>query len=134
VAPQSTFSGQSNAGTSSTGAGGQPQIDPNADVPVERAERQPVESTPPAQPGPGDDTPESTEKEEYDPYKVEETDGATYFEAPKLHDPNDRTVQRSIAPVKTALYKQPASYRSVSSTGRITAAQAQADATGWTSN
>jgi hypothetical protein len=132
-APQ-TFGNQSTTTSGSTNTGGAPQIDPNANVPTERAERQPVESTPPAQPGPTDDATEGTETDEYDPYKVKESDGSTYFEAPKLHDPNDRTANRSIAPVKTALYKQPATYRSVSSTGRITAAQAQADAAGWTSN
>ena len=30
-----------------------------------------------------------------------------YFEAPKLFSPNDRTAQRSIAPVKMAVYEQP---------------------------
>jgi hypothetical protein len=54
------------------------------------------------------------------------------FEAPKLHDPNDRTAQRSIAPVKTALYREPVRYHNVS-TRRVTAEQARQDAIGWTS-
>jgi hypothetical protein len=57
---------------------------------------------------------------------------ATYFEAPKLFNPNDRTASRVAAPVHNAIYEKPASYRQVS-TGPITAAQAQQDAAGWTS-
>jgi hypothetical protein len=57
---------------------------------------------------------------------------ANYFEAPKLFNPNDRSAARVAAPVRTAVYEKPVSYQRVS-TGRITAAQAQQDAAGWTS-
>jgi hypothetical protein len=67
-----------------------------------------------------------------DIYKVEQKDSGAYLEPLKLHDPNDRTAQRHIAPVKTALYKQPVAYRNVS-TKRVTAEQARQDAIGWTS-
>jgi hypothetical protein len=84
-----------------------------------------------AQPAPGDDT---TEDPEVAPYKVN-SESSTYFEAPKLHDPNDRTAQRGVlAPVKTAIYKQAAGYRSVAAQPqRVTAEQAQQDAIGWAS-
>jgi hypothetical protein len=58
---------------------------------------------------------------------------ATYFEAPKLFNPNDRTASRVAAPVRNALYEKPVSYRPASFTGHITAAQVQEDAAGWTS-
>ncbi len=57
---------------------------------------------------------------------------ANYFEAPKLFHPGDRSAARVAAPVRTAVYEKPVSYQRVS-TGRITAAQAQQDAAGWTS-
>jgi hypothetical protein len=65
---------------------------------------------------------------------VKKGDNSTYNEAPKLFSPQDRTAQRNIAPVHNALYKQPASYREVS-TARIvvTAEQAHKDAIGWSS-
>jgi hypothetical protein len=66
-----------------------------------------------------------------DPYKVE-GDSSTYFQAPKLFDPSDRTAQRSIAPVTTALYEKPVSYRQVS-TQPISRQQAERDAAGWVS-
>jgi hypothetical protein len=103
-------------------------------VPERREEQKPpADDNSVVQPAPGEDTTNgSTETDVEDPYKVDNTNNSTYFEPPALHDPNDRAVQRSIAPVKTALYKQAASYRSVS-TGRVTAQQAQRDAAGWSS-
>jgi hypothetical protein len=53
-----------------------------------------------------------------------------------LFNPNDRTAKRgSIAPVRTAVYEQPVSYRSTStaSRGPVTDAQAKIDAQGWSS-
>jgi hypothetical protein len=62
------------------------------------------------------------------------TDNATYLEPPKLFDPKDRTAQRKIAPVRTALYEQPVGYQRISARHtRITAEQAKRDAAGWTS-
>jgi hypothetical protein len=70
-----------------------------------------------------------------DPYEVK-GDSSTYFQAPKLFDPNDRTAQRSHAggtrPVTTALYEKPVSYRNVVAQ-RITAEKAALDAAGWVS-
>jgi hypothetical protein len=67
-------------------------------------------------------------------YDVKKSDNSTYLEAPKLFNPRDRTAQRNIAPVHTALYQQPASYQQISTTRTVvTAEQAQKDATGWTS-
>jgi hypothetical protein len=88
----------------------------------------PVENTatPPAQPA----QPASSHPE----YDIKKNDNSTYFEAPKLFSPQDRTAQRSIAPVHNALYKQPASYRQVSTAPTIvTAEQARKNAIGWTS-
>jgi hypothetical protein len=68
-------------------------------------------------------------------YDVKKGDNSTYLEAPKLFSPQDRTAQRgSIAPVHNALYKQPASFRQVSTaTTTVTAEQAHKDAEGWSS-
>jgi hypothetical protein len=105
----------------------QPSV-PEGTPAIERQEQKPpVNGTPETQPSPGDD---STEDPEVAPYLKGEN--STYFEPPKLHDPNDRTAQRAIAPVKTALYKQLVAYRNVS-TQRVTAEQARQDAIGWTS-
>lgn len=107
----------------STGA---PTIEPSADVPMQREEQKPTTNGTPQdiQPAPGDDT--------NDPYDTSNGDSGAYFQAPKLFDPNDRAAQRRIAPVTTALYHKPVSYRSVS-TRPITVQQAQQDAAGWTS-
>jgi hypothetical protein len=92
--------------------------------------RKPVEGTDqnaqPATPGPGEETNGSG--------TTTEAENATYFEAPKLFNPKDRTASRSIAPVRTALYEQPATMRPASA-GRvvITKEQAERDAEGWTS-
>ena len=89
--------------------------------------------SPDVQPAPGSDT------EGFDPYhpdKVNKSDSSTYFEAPKLFNPKDRTAKHTgIAPVRTAIYEQPVTYRKTSTTtrGPITAAQAQQDAIGWSS-
>jgi hypothetical protein len=57
-----------------------------------------------------------------------------YFEAPKLFSPNDRTAQRSIAPVKMAVYEQPIRHLHVSAKSAVvTAEQAERDAAGWRS-
>ncbi len=102
-----------------------PTIDQNQQSPPQNTYRKiPTDSAQPQiQPQPGTN----------DPYDVKKNDNATYFEAPKLF-PKDRTAQRSIAPVRTALYEQPVSYHQISTArGTITAQQAQQDAIGWTS-
>ena len=72
-----------------------------------------------------------------DPYYVPpKKEGSTYFEAPQLFSPNDRTAQRGVlAPVRTAVYKQPVSYQKTSATSHrtITAAHSAQDAIGWSS-
>lgn len=112
---------------------GQPQIPANVPTPEERstlkvpddASKQPAEPAPPA----GTSVPPA----EASP--ASEGSNAQYFEAPELFNPKDRTAQRSIAPVRTALYKQPVGYQQISapSSERITAEQARRDAVGWTS-
>jgi hypothetical protein len=82
----------------------------------------PIENPNQAPPKSGNTTPVETKKPE----------NSSYFEAPKLFYPKDRTAQRSIAPVRTAIYEQPASYRQVSTVRtKTTAEQAQQDAIGW---
>jgi hypothetical protein len=104
--PQSTYSQRPADGTNSVL---QPQ-------PQQQQQQQPQQ-------------PSSTHPE-YDVKK----DSSTYLEAPKLFNPNDRTAQRSIAPVHTAVYNKPAGSRPISTApARITAEQAQRDAAGWTS-
>lgn len=114
---------------SATGASEKPALPADSSVPGEQQQNKPPTNGAESQPGPGEDTGATPEKELY---KVENTDSATMFQAPKLHDPNDRTALRSIAPVKNALYKQPVSYRDVSMR-RVSAEQARQDAIGWTS-
>jgi hypothetical protein len=107
--------------------GSAPGIDPNASVPLQREEQKPAANG--TSPGPGDDVNQTPPSE--DPYKVEKTDSST-LNAPKLFDPNDRTAQRSIAPVKTAVYWQSVAHRQVS-TQRVTAEQVRQVAAGWSS-
>jgi hypothetical protein len=119
-------------GDSTSGSGTDSRPTVPSDVPeTERREGQKPANGTETQPGPGTDT-NGTPVE--DPYDVKNSSGdaSTSFEAPKLHDPNDRTAVRSIAPVKNALYTQPVGYRNVS-TKRVTAEQARQDAIGWTS-
>jgi hypothetical protein len=127
-APPQTFdpSTSTNGGSSD-----RPSVPADSGVPVEREEQKPPVNGTDVQPAPGDDDEES---KEFDPYDTtnSSSDSSTYFEAPKLHDPNDRTAQRGVSTVKTAVYKQPVSYRSVS-TQRVTDEQARQDAIGWTS-
>jgi hypothetical protein len=131
VAPPSTYSSPQPTPAAPTqqqpSASAEPQPSLN-DQNGDRTYREyPSNQTPPVQPEPG------SESETEDPYKVNKGDSSTYFEAPKLFNPKDRTAQRSIAPVRTALYEQPASYRQTSiARGPITAEQAELDAAGWT--
>lgn len=128
-APPETFDSSATNG----GAIEKPAVPADANVPVQREEQKPPVNGAEVQPAPVDDTNGAeSESEVEDPYKVKDTDSATYFEAPKLHDPNDRTASRGVSTVKTAVYKQPVSYRSVSMK-RITDEQARQDAIGWTS-
>jgi hypothetical protein len=118
-APQSTYGGQNSA----------PTLDPGADVPAERQQdtQRPATNGDPQEvaPQPGSDT------NQEDPYEVN-GDSSTYFQAPKLFDPNDRTAQHGIAPVTTALYQKPVSYRQVT-VERTSQQQAELDAVGWIS-
>ncbi len=78
----------------------------------------------------------ASEPSQEDPYKVKKSDTSTYLEAPKLFNPKDRTARTgSIAPVRTAVYEQPVSYRHISTAprGPISDEQARIDAIGWTS-
>jgi hypothetical protein len=113
---------------------GQPTLDPNADVgPRSTYEQQkPVgENQEPIVPEPrGENNGDELEKG----FEGQNNDGSTYFEAPKLFNPKDRTAQRHIAPVRTALYEQPVEYHRASAVrAKVTAQQAAQDAIGWTS-
>jgi hypothetical protein len=69
-----------------------PALPPNVTVPTERTLREaekPVPAEPPLQPEPQADATD---------------DSATNLQAPKLFDPNDRTAERHMAPVRTAIY------------------------------
>jgi hypothetical protein len=130
--PEEASSIQTFGGSTSTGGSEQPAVPPGTPETERREEQKPPTNGTGTQPGPGTDTNGANETPVGDIYKVEEKDTGAFFEAPKLHDPNDRTAWRSIAPVKTAVYKQPVAYRNVS-TQRVTAEQARQDAVGWTS-
>ncbi len=105
----------------------QPQLAPDEQVgPRTFQQQRPANGTEQGiQPEPGSD------QNGTQPYDTN-GDPSTYFQPPKLFDPNDRTAQRSIAPVTTALYEKPAAYRQVSARA-ITPQQAQQDAAGWVS-
>jgi hypothetical protein len=126
-APQQAAEQTFSTGNGTTTDNTAPSITPGASVPIQREEQRPVTNGSDAQqPAPGDDT------NGYDPYDTDNSDPSTYLQPPKLFDPNDRTAQRRIAPVTTALYQKPVSYRSVS-TQPVTAQQVKQDALGWTS-
>jgi hypothetical protein len=117
--PQPTPAAQPNGGAS------EPRPDYNTKRPTDI--NAPVNGV---QPEPGAET------EQTDPYDVNKADNGAYFEAPKLFNPQDRTARStSIAPVRTAVYHQPVSYRQTTTAprGPITAEQARKDAFGWTS-
>jgi hypothetical protein len=104
-----------------------PTLDPNQQPQQAQntTTNRPVETPvtpPPAQPA----QPASSHPE----YDVKKNDtGASDL---KLFNPQDRTAQRAIAPVHTALYKQPASFRPVSTALPIvTDEQVHKDAAGW---
>jgi hypothetical protein len=118
-------------GTSTpTNGTGQPSIPPAEPTPTQRSLKVDPDDTetPPAE-EPNETTPDETTTEDASEQNAE------YFKAPELFAPkNDRTAQRKISPVRTALYQQSIGYRSVSNLPqRITAEQAKRDAMGWTS-
>jgi hypothetical protein len=127
AAPSSPTPAQTN-GTFAPPSNEQPELPSDYPEGTPRgAEKQPTNGTNgPTTPAPGDD---GTDKDLFD---TSDSDGSTFFQAPKLFDPNDRTAQRSVAPVTKAVYHKPVAYRTVS-TRPITAEQAQQDAVGWTS-
>lgn len=96
------------------------------------AENPPASSTAPAGTAPA--TNGAPDKDS--PYYVPKKEGSTYFEAPQLFSPKDRTAQRGVlVPVRTAVYEQPVSYQKTTAAKRttVTAAQAAQDAIGWSS-
>jgi hypothetical protein len=104
----------------------QPSIAPSEQVAPERTFEPPSSgSQPQIQPSPGGDA-------SGDMFETTNGENSTYFQAPKLFDPSDRTAQRSIAPVTRAVYEKPVAYRSVSARP-ISIEQARQDAIGWTS-
>jgi hypothetical protein len=107
-----------------------PSIPASEPTPEERSQlKPPAEGT---EPPPADESNET--KPEDTPTEGASGPSANYFEAPKLFDPKDRTAQRKISPVRTALYEQRVGYRGVSmSNQKITAEQAHRDAAGWSS-
>ncbi len=72
----------------------QPTIDPSQNVPVERTTPREADKPVPAE------SPSIAS-----PSPAADSDGsATNLQAPQLFDPNDRTAQRHMAPVWTAVY------------------------------
>jgi hypothetical protein len=102
-----------------------------ANSPASTTAQRPVESTttPPSTPPQTQPAQPASSHPEYD---VKKNDNSTYFESPKLFSPQDRTANRSIAPVHTALYQQPATYHKISTTQTVLdAEQVNKDAAGW---
>jgi hypothetical protein len=117
--PSSTYVPPTSGSTSTEPT---PSLDLDELVPHERSMDVQKPVTP--EPAPADDT--------------EASDESANFQAPTLLDPNDRTAQRHMAPVWTAVYHriggaapavQPISHSEPTSS----AEQAEADAAGWTS-
>ncbi len=106
-----------------------PSLDPGASVPDRQqdAKRPETNGQPQqVQPAPASDIDSDSDA----PYK-ENGESSTYFQAPELFDPNDRTASRSV-PVTNAIYEKPIAYRTVSFRP-ITRQQAEQDAAGWVS-
>jgi hypothetical protein len=111
----------------------EPELAPSEQVAPERTYQQrPANGGAPqeAQPEPAGD---ASEAELEKVIEGEGSAGSSYFEPPKLFDLNDRTAQRSVAPVRHAVYRQPVTHTTVSAPRLITAEQARQDAKGWTS-
>ena len=94
-------------------------------------------ATPQPQLAPSEGTPSGTQYEtnrlEIEEPKVDpapapaaESDSSTYFEAPKLFNPRDRTANRPSVDVHDAVYRQPATYHGVSQASAV-----EVDANGW---
>ncbi len=73
----------------------QPELSPSDTPAMERTYRKPVDDVTPM------------------PAPTEEDNGASTFEAPQLFNPQDRTAQRSVAPVWQAVYHKPAASQTV---------------------
>ena len=116
--------------------GAQPELDPSVQVGPRETQRpvngqqQQQQQQEPVEPAPGTDD-DGVEQG----FEGEPGDNGAYWEAPQLFmNPNDRTAQRQIGRVQTAVYKQPVSHRRASAVRtKITAQQAAQDAIGWTS-
>jgi hypothetical protein len=131
---QGTYGSQQGSyGTQPANGAGQPELAPESQVPQERIQNRPAtdDSQQPIQPVPGNDNGAEDELE-----KVLEGDNqgsSTYFEAPKLFNPKDRTAMRHRSSVRTALYERPVTYRHASTAQPVSAEQARRDAAGWVS-
>jgi hypothetical protein len=110
----------------------EPELAPSESVAPERTYQRPANggAQQPAQPEPGTD---ANEADIESVLEGESSEGSTYFEPPKLFDLNDRTAERSIAPVRTAVFRQQVEHTTVSAPRAITAERARQDAKGWTS-
>ena len=100
----------------------QPTLDPNSAMPGERTFRQSDKLSPPPEPA----------SDELDNHTPSSQDSSTHIEAPRLFNPNDRTAQRQIGPVHTAVYHKPVAKTSTT-TRTATWQLPQHDADGWTS-
>lgn len=66
--------------------------------------------------------------------KARDKKGQTFFEAPKLFDTKDKSVQLSPAPVRTAVYQRPAGTPTDQVPSRVISwDKAHRDAVGWSS-
>jgi hypothetical protein len=120
--PSSTYVPQTSG--SSTSSEPSPTLAPDANVAPERSTietQKPVPADPPLQP---------------EPASTDTTDESATFQAPKLLDPNDRTAERHMAPVWTAVYHKVGGAAPAAQPIAVQASsqsQAERDAVGWTS-
>lgn len=109
----------STQGTTTPSTERQPTLDPNQNVPAERTPREA-------------DKPLPAESPTLEPEPKADSDGsATNLQAPQLFDPNDRTAQRHMAPVWTAVYHTTSGAEPAAQP--VAWQQIQQDAEGWSS-
>jgi hypothetical protein len=111
-----------------------PSLDLDELVPRERS----MDVQKPVTPEPAPSSKNGTDENGTDENGFDASDESANFQAPKLLDPNDRTAQRHMAPVWTAVYHRvggaaPAVHPISHSEPASGAEQAEADAEGWTS-
>jgi len=119
AAPASTTYSTQGTTTTTPSMERQPTIDPSQNVPAVRTPREA-------------DKPVPADPLDLPPEPAADSDGsATHLQAPQLFDPNDRTAQRHMAPVWTAVYHTTSGAEPTAQP--VAWQQIEQDAAGWSS-